>query len=103
MARSDPFEDADEIKLASQDQISEWEEEVERWLPEAVGYSVYEALLTDCSDLTGFMDMEPTGERNERGEEAHGPTTESWEGARATLLRYGVDMRSRYQYGDFVR
>jgi hypothetical protein len=61
-------------------------------LPEAVGYSVYDALLTDESDLTDLMDTEPTGERNEWGHQMVDYTAESWERARATLARYGVDI-----------
>ena len=91
----DPFEDADELRFASQDQIGEWEEEVKRWLPEAVGHSVYDSLLTDEADLVHLMDWESTGERDERGEELHWATAGSWEEARAALLRYGVDIGPR--------
>ena len=99
VARSDPFEDADEIRLASQDQISEWEEEVERWLPEAVGHSVHDWLLTDGTDLDHFMDCEPTGERDERGEELHWATAESWNYDRTTeqLVAVGRIVRRKYR------
>jgi len=82
----------DEIRFAPDDQIGEWEKEVERWLPEAVGYSIYDALLTDESDLTDFMDTEPTGKRNKWGHQMVDYTSESWERACAALARYGVDI-----------
>lgn len=83
------------MRFASDDQAGEWEEEIERWLPEAVGYSVYDALLTDLSDLTDFVDNEPTGRRNEFGHRIVRPTAESWERARDALGRYGVDIGPR--------
>lgn len=89
-----PFEGKD-IKLAPDTGIIEWETEVERWLPEAVGYSVYDALLTDGSDLTDFMDMEPTGELGENGETIAWVTGESWDRGRAALKRYGIDIGPR--------
>ena len=90
-----PFEDMDEIRFAPDDQIGEWEEEIERWLPEAVGYSVYDVLITDDSHLDDFMDTEPTGKIDEWGYTIVRFTVESWERARAALSRYDVEIGPR--------
>ncbi len=82
-----------EIRFAPSEQIGEWIEEIERWLPEAVGYSIFDAFVTDLSDLRDFMETDfenPLADEN--GREYHGPTGESWRRARTTLLRYGVDI-----------
>lgn len=84
-----------EVRFAPDDQIAEWEEEVERWLPEAVGYSVRDALLTDGANLTDFMDMEPTGEHTQSGHQIVWVTPARWGRARGALLRYGVDIGPR--------
>lgn len=89
---SDPSGGGYEIRFAPDDQIGEWEEEVERWLPEAVGYSVHDALLTDDADLTDFMDIEPTGEETDEGHVIAWVTAESWDRARLALRRHGVDI-----------
>ncbi len=93
-ARPEDFLDEEGgIRFAPSDQIGEWEEEIERWLPEAVGYSIFEALVTDLSDLRDFMEADLENPRtDEDGREYYGPTGESWRRARTSLLRYGVDI-----------
>lgn len=81
------------ISFAPSDQIGEWEEEIERWLPEAVGYSIFDALVTDLSGLADFMEMDLDKPRtDEDGREYYGPTGEGWRRARSSLLRYGIDI-----------
>lgn len=67
------------MRFAPDGQLRECHEEIERWLPVAVGYSVYDSLLTDKSDLTDFMDL--------------ASIDECWRHARMALLGYGVDVR----------
>jgi hypothetical protein len=82
-----------EIRFAPSDQIGEWEEEIQRWLPEAVGYSIFDAFVTDLSDLRDFMETDLENPRtDEGGREYYGTTGESWRRARTSLLRYGVDI-----------
>ncbi len=98
--RSEPFtrpedflDEEGEIHFAPSEQIGEWVEEIERWLPEAVGYSIFEAFVTDLSDLRDFMETDLENPlTDENGREYYGPTGESWRRARTTLLRYGVDI-----------
>jgi hypothetical protein len=81
------------IRFAPSDQIGEWEEEIERWLPEAVGYSIFDALVTDLSGLTDFMETDLENPRtDEDGREYYGLTGKGWQRARSSLLRYGVDI-----------
>lgn len=81
------------IRFAPSDQIGEWEEEIERWLPEAVGYSIFDALVTDLSDLRDFMETDlENPQTDEDGRRYYGPTGESRRRARTSLLRYGVDI-----------
>ncbi len=93
-ARPEDFlDEGGEIRFAPSDQIGEWEEEIERWLPEAVGYSIFDAFVTDLSDLRDFMETDLENPRtDEGGREYYGPTGESWRRARTSLLRYGVDI-----------
>lgn len=82
-----------EIHFAPSDQIGEWEEEIERWLPEATGFSVFGALVTDLSALDDFLEMDFDNPReDEQGQTYCGPTQEAWSRAREILLRYGVDI-----------
>lgn len=81
------------IQFAPSDQIEEWEEEIERWLPDATGFSIYDALVTDLSGLEDFMETDLDNPREDDwGSVYYGPTEESWERAREVLLRYGVDI-----------
>jgi hypothetical protein len=93
-ARAEDFlDDGGEIRFAPSDRIGEWVEEIERWLPEAVGYSIFGVLVTDLSDLRDFMETNLENPRtDEDGREYYGPTGESWRRARTSLLRYGVDI-----------
>ncbi len=89
----DFLDEGGEIRFAPSDQIGEWEEEIERWLPEAVGYSIFDAFVTDWSDLRDFVETDLENPRTgEDGREYHGPTGESWRRARTSLLRYGLDI-----------
>jgi hypothetical protein len=98
--RCEPFTHPEEfldeegkIRFAPAEQIGEWVEEIERWLPEAVGYSIFDAFVTDLSDLRDLMETDVENPRtDENGREYFGPTGESWRRARTTLLRYGVDI-----------
>ncbi len=47
----------DRIQFAPSDQIGAWEE-IERWLPNATGFSVCDALVTDLSSLEDFMETD---------------------------------------------
>jgi len=89
----DFLDEEGEIRFAPSDQIGEWEEEIERWLPEAVGYSIFDAFVTDLSDLRDFMETDLENPRTgEDGRQVYGPTGESWRRARTSLLQYGVDI-----------
>jgi hypothetical protein len=58
-ARAEDFlDEGGEIRFAPSDRIGEWVEEIERWLPEAVGYSIFGVLVMDLSDLRDFMETD---------------------------------------------
>lgn len=85
--------DTETIEFAPSSLIEEWEEEIERWLPEATGHSVYGALVTDLSALEDFMETDYDNPvTGEDGEEFFDKTPESRARARAALLRHGVDI-----------
>lgn len=58
-----------------------------------MGYSLFDAFVTDLSDLRDFMETDLEDPRtDEDAREYYGPTGESWRRARTSLLRYGVDI-----------